>query len=105
MLGAMAGLYLLYTIENPSKKVIQFFLIGFMLHLCYLTVDFGDGDFFRLPISDEVSHWAEEIFEMLAIQTYFAGLIVFYMTQAQTNESAVVVEKKSFTLNSENQPA
>lgn len=105
MLVAVAGLYLLYTIEKPSKKVIQFFAVGFMLHLCYLTVDFGDGDFFQLPISDDVSHWAEEIFEMLAIQTYFAGLIVFYMTQAQTSESLVAAEKKDFVLNSKKQPA
>ena len=105
MLVAVTGLYLLYTIEKPSKKVIQFFAVGFMLHLCYLTIDFGDGDFFQLPISDDVSYWAEEIFEMLAIQTYFAGLIVFYMTQAQTNKSAVVVEKKGFALNSGKQTA
>jgi hypothetical protein len=32
---------------------------------------------------DSTLRWAEEIFEMLAIQTYFAGLLVFYTTQVR----------------------
>jgi hypothetical protein len=83
MLVAVAGLAMLHQIEKPSKGVIQLFSIGFMLHICYLVVDFGDGDFFQLPFMDITLYWAEEIFEMLAIQTYFAGLMLFHTTQAQ----------------------
>jgi len=82
LLVAVTGLILLYQMEKPSRKVIQFFGMGFLLHLCYLTADFGDGDFFKLPISIDTLYWVEEAFEMLAVQTYFAGLMVFYMTQA-----------------------
>jgi hypothetical protein len=84
MLAAVAGMVLLYKTEKPSKDVIRFFAIGFMFHCCYLIVDFGDGDLFRLPFMDSTLYWAEEIFEMLAIQTYFAGLMVFYTTRAQS---------------------
>lgn len=82
LLIAVAGLILLYQMERPSKKIIQFFATGFFLHLCYLTTDFGDGDFFQLPFAIDNLYWAEEAFEMLAVQTYFAGLLIFYTTQA-----------------------
>ncbi len=82
LLIAVAGLILLYQMERPSKKIIQFFATGFFLHLCYLVTDFGDGDFFQLPFSIDNLYWAEEAFEMLAVQTYFAGLLIFYTTQA-----------------------
>ena len=65
LLVAVTGLILLYQMEKPSRKVIQFFGMGFLL-----------------PISIDTLYWVEEAFEMLAVQTYFAGLMVFYMTQA-----------------------
>ena len=82
MLVALSGLTLLYRMERPSRQVIQLFAFGFLFHLCYLAVDFGDGDFYRLPFGIDSLYWAEEAFEILAVQTYFAGLAVFYTTQA-----------------------
>jgi hypothetical protein len=82
LLVVVSGLIILYRMEKPSRKVAKFFATGFFLHLCYLVTDFGDGDFFQLPFSIDNLYWAEEAFEMLAVQTYFAGLMVFYMTQA-----------------------
>ncbi|TDJ44036.1 MAG: hypothetical protein E2O50_03700 [Gammaproteobacteria bacterium] len=109
MLVAVAGLVMLHQIEKPSKGVIQLFSTGFMLHICYLVVDFGDGDFFQLPFMDITLYWAEEIFEMLAIQTYFAGLILFHTTQAQTTPQeyagSEVHEKKARLMEANRKPA
>jgi hypothetical protein len=103
LLIAVTGLVMLYRSEQPSKLVIQLFCVGFFFHLCYLTVDFGDGDFFRLPFSIDSLYWAEEAFEMLGVETYLAGLLVFYTTQAhvavQEDESAREQQKKSLEIN------
>jgi hypothetical protein len=82
LLVALAAMVVLYQTERPSKQVVQLFCGGLLFHVCYLTVDFGDGDFFILPIALNTLRWMEEAFEMLGVQTYFAGLLVFYTTQA-----------------------
>jgi hypothetical protein len=82
LLVALAAMVVLYQTERPSKQVVQLICAGLLFHVCYLTVDFGDGDFFVLPIALNNLYWAEEAFEMLGVQTYFAGLLVFYTTQA-----------------------
>ena len=102
MLFALSGLILLYRMERPSRQVIQLFAFGFLLHLCYLAVDFGDGDFYQLPFSIDSLYWAEEAFEILAVQTYFAGLAVFYTSEAhlsiQEVESSSANPRKRFAL-------
>jgi hypothetical protein len=82
LLVTLAAMVVLYQTERPSKQVVQLFCGGLLFHVCYLTVDFGDGDFFILPIALNTLRWMEEAFEMLGVQTYFAGLLVFYTTQA-----------------------
>jgi len=82
LLVALAAMVVLYRTERPSRQVVQLFCVGLLFHVSYLFVDFGDGDFFILPIALYKLYWAEEAFEMLGVQTYFAGLLVFYTTQA-----------------------
>jgi hypothetical protein len=94
-LVAITGLVMLYRTEKPSRQVIQLFAVGFFFHVCYLAVDFGDGDFFQLPFAIDNLYWAEEIFEMLAVQTYLAGLLVFYLTQAHIAAQPDEVQENS----------
>ena len=49
MLVAITGLVMLYHTEKPSRQVNELFAVGFFFYVCYLAVDFGDGDFFQLP--------------------------------------------------------
>jgi hypothetical protein len=95
--------------EKPSKQVIQLFAIGLIYHCGYLVIDFGDGDFFQLPFTDSTLYLAEEVFEMLAIQTYFSGLLVFYITQAQNplgeDTNSLMHETKRLQMKANKQPA
>jgi hypothetical protein len=83
MVMALTGLVLLYRLERPRAKVTGLFLLGLVFHCFYLACDFGDGDFFTLPFARLTLFWAEELFEMLAVQSYFCALVVFFISQAQ----------------------
>ena len=83
MAMAVTGLILLHSLERPRAKVTGLFILGFFFHCCYLACDFGDGDFFTLPFERLTLYWAEELFEMLAIQSYFSALVIFFISQAQ----------------------
>ena len=85
MVMALTGLMLLYRVERPRAKVIGMFLLGFVFHCFYLACDFGDGDFFTLPIDSLILYWAEELFELLANQSYFIALVIFFISQAQAD--------------------
>jgi hypothetical protein len=109
MLVALTGLIMLYQMEKPAKQVIQLFAVGFFYHCGYLIIDFGDGDFFQLPFSNSTLYLAEEVFEMLAVQTYFSGLLVFYTTQIHTSlaedTNSLMYEKKQLQIKVNRQPA
>jgi len=72
------GIYILHKIEKFSKKVLVMFLIGFLFQSVYLVIDMGDGDFFTLPFSKNVLIWAEEIMELISMQSYLASILLFH---------------------------
>ena len=80
------GAYILYRIEQPSKSVVYAFILGYLFHTLYLIVDMGDGDFFSLPFSRNVSVWAEEFFELFFVQSYLLGLILHFSTLSRSRE-------------------
>ncbi len=77
---AFAGMYVLYVMEKPSRRVMALFLAGFVFHSLYVFTDLGDGDFFQLPFSRIILVWTEEILELFALQSYLAGFLVHYLT-------------------------
>jgi len=77
------GSYILYRVERPAKKIVLVFLAGYLIHTLYLLADLGDGEFFTLPLSLDVLHWVEEILEMLFLQTYLTGFLLYYTSIAK----------------------
>ncbi|MFC1660546.1 hypothetical protein ACFL3S_03630 [Gemmatimonadota bacterium] len=78
-LAAGMGMALLYRLERPARAVVAVFLLGFLFHTLYMVVDMGDGDFYLLPLSINVSVWAEELLEILSNLAYLTGLLLFLM--------------------------
>ena len=83
------GSYILYGVEKPARKIIMMFFTGYLLHTLYLVAELGDGEFFLLPISMDVLHWAEETLEMLFLQTYLAGFLLHYTLTTQDGETRI----------------
>lgn len=76
--AALAGMYILYRVEQPSSIVIKTFLFGFLFHVLYILTDMGDGDYFTLPIARMQLLWTEEILEIIANQGYLAGMLLHF---------------------------
>jgi len=75
---AIAGLYFLYRLEQPRRRVATLFVLGLGFHTLYLISDMGDGDFFQLPVPLYLLLWAEELLELFAIQCYLAGFLLHF---------------------------
>lgn len=84
---AAIGALVLYKVERPTKLAALIFLTGFLFQTIYLTVDMGDGDFFSLPFSIDVLHWAEEILETLSMLGYLAGILLHFTLTARNPSS------------------
>lgn len=72
------GIFALYKLEELPNKVLIIFLLGFLFQSIYLVIDMGDGDFFQLPFSEIFLDWAEEIMELLTMQSYLASILMFH---------------------------
>ena len=80
------GSYILYTLEEPARKIVLVFVTGYLIHTLYLIADLGDGEFFTLPLPMDVLHWVEEILEMLFLQTYLVGFLLHYTSITQKTD-------------------
>jgi len=86
---ALIGLYILYRIEKPAQRVIAFFLVGLGFHALYIVSDMGDGDFFQLPFPEITLLWAEEMLELLSLQSYLTGFLLHYTIVSRSSNSHV----------------
>ena len=76
-----------------NRTVRNAFIVGYVLHACYLLVEVGDGEFFQLPVSNARLKSAEEIFELLFLSCYMFGFALRYLAviregSARNGESA-----------------
>jgi len=73
------GIYVIHRIGASSLKARIAFLIGYIMNAFYVTVDFGDGDYFTMPFATlNQLQWAEEFLELFALTAYFIGFLSLY---------------------------
>ena len=65
--------------ERPGRLTSGALLLGYLFHCLYAGVEFGDGDYFRVPfLSLEALALAEEFFELLSLEAYLAAFLYIY---------------------------
>jgi hypothetical protein len=75
-LGVAAVLWLICRLEQPRRLVVAALLAGFAFHCLYGVVEFGDGDYFRVPaLSLGTLQLLEEYFELLTLEGYLAAFL------------------------------
>jgi len=82
-IGAGGGLALVHWLERPSRSAQWAMLVGFAMHTLYLLVEVGDGGYYQLPLTPEVTRLTEEIFELLMLSAY---LFAFGVIEAESRE-------------------
>ena len=74
LLCACVAVYVLNKLEKLHHIALLLIIGGLSAHFVYLFVEFGDGDFFELPLSKVTLRWIEEYMELTASGFYFSGL-------------------------------
>jgi hypothetical protein len=87
--GAGGGLALVHWIERPSRSAQWAMLLGFAMHTLYLLVEVGDGGYYQLPLSAEVTRLTEEILELLMLSAY---LFAFGSIEAESRECEPAIQ-------------
>jgi hypothetical protein len=76
----LIGVCIIHLIAVPSAPARKAILFGFFFHTCYILVDVGDGDYFRMPFGTITQlRWAEEFLELSALICYSLGLIALLL--------------------------
>lgn len=72
------ALWLLSRIERLPRVTTALLATGYCFHTCYITVDVGDGDYFKLPIDGSSLQWAEECFELFSLTCYMLAFLFLH---------------------------
>ncbi len=74
------GVYIIHLISVPCKYARRALVIGFVFHTCYILVDVGDGDYYRLPFGTITElRWVEEYLELVALLSYSLGILSLHL--------------------------